>query len=86
MEIDLAPDTQAELQHLALAQGKTLSQVVGETVTRAWEFLHEQDLWLTAHRANIAMQIEVGLAELDRGEGIPEHELDAYLARLEQFS
>ena len=44
--------------------------------------LHERDEWLIAKCQAIEQQIQTGLAELDRGDGIPEDELDAYLIRL----
>jgi predicted transcriptional regulator len=44
--------------------------------------LHEQDEWLIAnHEANDA-KIRTGIEELERGEGIPEDQLDAWLTRL----
>ncbi len=49
---------------------------------RALQTLHEQDEWLIANRAAIDERIRKGIDELDRGEGIAEDELDAYLARL----
>jgi len=51
-------------------------------IDRALEVLHEHDEWLLANRAAINAKIQRGIAELDRGEGIPEDELDAHLARL----
>jgi hypothetical protein len=44
--------------------------------------LHEQDEWLIANRQGIYAKIRNGLEELEHGQGIPEDELDAYLARL----
>ncbi len=40
------------------------------------------DEWLMAHREANDARIRTGIEELERGEGIPEDELDAYLARL----
>ena len=51
-------------------------------IDRALEVLHEQDEWLLANRQAIDAQIRKGLEELDRGEGIPADDLDAYLSRL----
>jgi hypothetical protein len=45
---------------------------------RALEVLHEQDEWLTANRHTINAKIHRGIEELERGEGIPEDELDAH--------
>ena len=53
-----------------------------EVIDRALEILHEHDEWLSANRAAIDAKIHTGIEELDRGEGIPEDELDAHLARL----
>jgi len=53
-----------------------------DVIDRALEVLHEQDEWLTANRQANDAKIRTGIAELERGEGIPEDELDAYLARL----
>jgi hypothetical protein len=38
--------------------------------------------WLVENRETINMKIRRGLDQLDRGEGIPEDQLDAYLADL----
>ncbi len=38
--------------------------------------------WLRANREAIDARIRKGIAELDRNEGIPEDQLEAYLARL----
>jgi hypothetical protein len=46
------------------------------------DLLRSQNEWLLAHRDAVDAQIDQGIAELDRGEGIPEADLDAYLARL----
>jgi len=48
----------------------------------ALEMLRSQNEWLLENRAAIDVKIQQGIAELDRGEGIPEDELDAYLDRL----
>lgn len=44
--------------------------------------LHEQDEWLMANRQTVDAKIRRGIEELDRGEGIPEDELDAHLEGL----
>jgi len=38
----------------------------------------EQDRWLLENREAINTKIRRGIAQLDRGEGIPEDQLDAY--------
>jgi predicted transcriptional regulator len=53
-----------------------------EVLDRALETLHEQDEWLMLNRQAIDAKIHRGIDELERGEGIPEDELDAWLARL----
>jgi predicted transcriptional regulator len=40
----------------------------------------EQDRWLMENREMIDSKIRRGIEQLDRGEGIPEDQLDAYLA------
>ncbi len=40
----------------------------------------EQDRWLLENRDAVNAQIHRGIEQLDRGEGIPEDQLDAYLA------
>jgi predicted transcriptional regulator len=45
----------------------------------ALEMLRSQNEWLLENRESIDAKIRQGLAELDRGEGISEDELDAYL-------
>ena len=53
-----------------------------DVIDRALEVLHEQVEWLTAHRDLINAKVRKGIEELERGEGIPEEELDAYLQRI----
>jgi len=48
----------------------------------ALDVLREQDEWLSAYRTEIDEEIQEGIAEMERGEGIPEDQLDSYLARL----
>ena len=50
--------------------------------SKTLEVLHEQDKWLMANRQGIDAKIRKGIEELERGEGIPEDELGAYLERL----
>jgi len=53
-----------------------------DVIDHALEVLHERDEWLLANRQALDSKIRRGMAELDRGEGIPEDELDALLERL----
>jgi hypothetical protein len=49
---------------------------------RLLETQEEQDRWLLENREAINTKIRRGIDQLDRGEGIPEERLDAYLADL----
>jgi hypothetical protein len=42
----------------------------------------EQDRWLLENREAINAKIRRGIEQLDRGEGIPEDQLDAHLAKV----
>ncbi|MFI5091071.1 MAG: hypothetical protein ACHP7P_13530 [Terriglobales bacterium] len=46
------------------------------------ETQEEQDRWLAENHDAINAKIKRGIEQLDRGEGIPEAQLDAHLARL----
>jgi len=77
-----------EIRDAALvARNKKQVQVTGaasveEALLRLLETQEEQDRWLIEHREAINAKIRRGIAQLDRGEGIPEDQLDAYLAKL----
>jgi hypothetical protein len=60
----------------------TGSSSVEELLLRLLESQEEQDRWLLHNREGISGKIQRGLDQLDRGEGIPEDRLDAYLADL----
>lgn len=53
-----------------------------EAMASALEMLRSQQVWLLDNRDAVDAKIHEGIAKLDRGEGIPEAELDEYLARL----
>jgi len=53
-----------------------------DVIDRALEVLRERDEWLMANRQTVDAKIRRGIEELNRGEGIPEDELDAHLERL----
>ena len=53
-----------------------------EVLLRLLETQEEQDRWLLENREAINDKIRRGMAQLDRGEGIPEGELDSYLKEL----
>ena len=55
---------------------------VEELLERLIETQEQQDRWLLENREAINAKIRRGIMQLDRGEGIPENELDAHLTRL----
>jgi len=55
---------------------------VEEVLHRLLETQEEQDRWLLENRDAVNAQIRRGIDQLERGEGIPEDQLDAHLARL----
>lgn len=60
----------------------TGSGSVEEVLLRLLETQEEQDRWLLENREAIKARIQRGIDQLDRGEGIPEEQLDAYLKDL----
>src|SRR6266404_9267270 len=60
----------------------TGSRSVEELLFHFLETQEEQDRWLLENRETINSQIRRGIEQLDRGEGIPEDQLDAHLANL----
>ena len=79
MTIELKPE-QEQLVADALRSGAYRSKE--DVIERALAVLHEQDEWLTVSRSDVDARIRKGIAQLDRGEGIAEDELDEYLERL----
>ena len=55
---------------------------IEEVLQHLLETQEEQDRWLLEHREANNARIQRGIEQLDRGEGIPEDQLDAYLAKL----
>ncbi len=51
-----------------------------EALLHLLETQEEQDRWLMENREALNARIQRGIAQLDRGEGIPEDQLDAFLA------
>jgi hypothetical protein len=51
-----------------------------EALLHLLETQEEQDRWLLEGRETMNAKIRRGIEQLDRGEGIPEDQLDAYLA------
>ena len=80
MNIEIrAPELEARLRKQVEATG---SGSIEEALQRLLETQEEQDRWLPQNRAAIDTEIRRGLGQLDRREGIPEDQLDSYLARL----
>ncbi|MGA8368371.1 MAG: hypothetical protein WB716_13735, partial [Candidatus Acidiferrales bacterium] len=65
---------EARLQKQLRATG---SGSVEEVLLRLLETQEEQDRWLLENRETINAKIRHGIEQLDRGEGIPEDQLDA---------
>jgi len=74
---------EARIQKQIQATG---SGSVEEALIRLLDTQEEQDRWLLENRANINTKIRRGMEQLDRGEGIPEDQLEAHLARLKAES
>ncbi len=70
---------EARIQKQLQATG---SGSVEEVLLRLLETQEEQDRWLLENREANNEKIRRGIEQLDRGEGIPEGQLDAYLAKL----
>jgi len=60
----------------------TGSGSVEEVLLRLLETQEEQDRWLLENRQAINEKIQRGIDQLDRGEGIAENQLSAYLKDL----
>ena len=74
---DAALEARIQKQLQATASGS-----VEEVLLRLLETQEEQDRWLMENREIINAKIRRGIEQLDRGEGIPEDQLDAHLANL----
>lgn len=71
MEIELSPELQAKLERIASKTGRDSKSLVHEAVER----LVDYDEWFIR-------QVERGLAEVDRGEGIDHQEIVARMENL----
>jgi hypothetical protein len=60
----------------------TGSSSVEELLLHLLESQEQQDRWLLENRQGVNTKIQRGIDQLDRGEGIPEDQLAAYLAKL----
>jgi len=78
MRIELDPAIEARMQKQMEATGAVSLE---EVLNQLLQTQEEQDRWLLENRDWLDAKIRRGLEQLDRGEGIPEDELDAYLAR-----
>jgi len=67
---------EARIQKQIHATGSASAE---EALLHLLETQEEQDRWLIENRDAINAKIRRGIAQLDRGEGIPEDALDAYL-------
>jgi hypothetical protein len=74
---------EARIQKLLRTTG---SSSVEEVLLHMVETQEEQDRWLLENRAVVNAKIKTGIDQLDRGEGIPEDQLDAHLAKLKSQS
>jgi antitoxin ParD1/3/4 len=81
MAIQLKP---AQEDRIAEAVRSGAYRNADEVIDSAFDILNARDEWLIANRQAIDAKIQRGIQELDRGEGIPEEELDAYLERLKE--
>jgi len=64
----------------------TGSATVEEVLLRLLEAQEEQDRWLSENRETINAKIRRGIEQLERGEGIPDDQLDSHLAKLKAKS
>ena len=74
---------EARIQKQLQATG---SGSVEELLLRLLETQEEQDRWLLENREAVDAKIRRGIDQLDRGEGIPENQLDTHLAKLKAKS
>ena len=75
IEID-NPALEARLRRQIQATGAASPE---EALLHLLETQEEQDRWLIENREAINAKIQRGMAQLERGEGIPEDQLDAFL-------
>jgi hypothetical protein len=73
------PGLEARLRKQAESTG---SGSIEELLTLLLETQEEQDRWLAENTVAIQAKIRNGIDQLDRGEGIPEEQVDEYLANL----
>jgi Arc/MetJ-type ribon-helix-helix transcriptional regulator len=83
MDIQLKPEQE---HRIAEAIRSGAYQSPDDVIDRALDVLHERDEWLMANRRSVDARIRKGMEELNRGEGIPEDQLNVHLARLKAQS
>jgi putative addiction module CopG family antidote len=81
MEIRLRPELEALIRQ-DVQRGPY--QTVDEFVEHAVAMLHEQEVWLAAHRSEIQEQIAEGYASAERGELIDGDEVRFQLNQLKK--
>ena len=74
---------QARIQKQLEATGSASAE---ELLARLLQTQEEQDRWLLENREAIGAKIRRGIEQLDRGEGIPENQVDAHLKSLKATS
>jgi hypothetical protein len=70
------PELEARMRRQIQATGAASPE---EALLHLLETQEEQDRWLMENRETINAKIQRGIAQLDRGEGIPEDQFDAFL-------
>ena len=70
---------EARIQKQIQATGASNAE---EALLRLLETQEEQDRWLLENKTSMTAKIRRGIDQLDKGEGIPEDQLDGYLAQL----
>ena len=74
------PAIEARIQKQIEAIG---AETAEEALLHLLETQEEQDRWLLENRDAINGKLSRGIAQLDRGEGIPEDQLDAWMKERE---
>lgn len=73
------PEIEARLRRQVETTG---SQNLEEALRHLLETQEEQDRWISQNRGMIDAKVARGLQQLQRGEGITDERLDAYLGNL----
>jgi hypothetical protein len=70
---------EARIQRQINATGAASAE---EALLHLLDTQEEQDRWFLENKTSINAKIKRGISQLERGEGIPEDQLDNYLAKL----